>query len=91
MKNEFDENSLKCSVPLCNEPWSVNSGSPKCSYHRWGSWPTQYTAPVTTDEDRNMSNDPKWWAKKILRDYERGIPRSPLQVKFAKEALRIDV
>jgi len=91
MKNQIDENSLKCSTPLCNEPWSVNSGNPKCSYHRWGVWPSQYVQRETTVEDRNMSNDPKWWAKKILRDYERGILRSALQVKFAKEALRLNV
>lgn len=91
MKNEPDENSLKCSVPLCNAQWSVRSGSPKCSFHQWGVWPSQYAQRETTDEDRNMSNDPKWWAKKILRDHERGIPRTPLQIKFAKEALRINV
>jgi len=54
-------------------------------------WPSQYVQRETTNEDRNMSNDPKWWAKKILRDYERGISRSALQVKFAKEALRLNV
>jgi hypothetical protein len=91
MKNQNEENSLTCSVPLCNAPWSIQLGAPKCSFHQWGVWPSQYSFPETTNEDRNMSNDPKWWAKKILRDNERGIPRSALQVTFAKQALRIDV
>lgn len=88
MKKEQQETSLLCSVPLCKELWSVNTGTPKCSYHRWGSWPSQYSREPYEDE-RNMDNDPKWWAKKIIRDYEGGISRTPLQVKFAKEALRV--
>lgn len=91
MKNQIEENSLSCSVPLCNTPWSVQIGAPKCSFHQWGVWPSQYVQRETTDEDRNMANDPKWWAKKILRDHDRGIQRSALQVKFAKQALRLDV
>lgn len=27
---------LLCSVPGCSKPWSVNMGSPKCSFHQWG-------------------------------------------------------
>ena len=88
MKKEQQETSLLCSVPLCKEPWSVNTGTPKCSYHRWGSWPEQYRN-YSADGDYNRDNDPKWWAKKIMRDYESGISRTPLQVKFAREALHV--
>lgn len=27
---------LLCSVPGCGKRWSVNMGSPKCSFHQWG-------------------------------------------------------
>ena len=35
--------------------------------------------------------DPKDWARKILKDVEDGIPRIPISVRFAKEALGIKI
>lgn len=31
-----DEQRLMCTTPGCNKRWSVNMGSPKCSFHQWG-------------------------------------------------------
>jgi hypothetical protein len=84
------KSSLRCSAMGCMSPWSVQAGgAPKCSFHQWGEWPSRAEQRDVSIEDRNMANDPKWWAKKIIRDYEAGISRSSLSVKFAKEALRL--
>jgi len=32
-----DVQRLMCTAPGCNKRWSVNMGSPKCSFHQWGN------------------------------------------------------
>ena len=36
MESFDDERRLNCTTPGCGRRWSVNMGSPKCSFHAWG-------------------------------------------------------
>jgi len=50
MRETPDEtHRLMCSVNGCNNRWSVNMGSPKCSFHQWGPKTQNSTTKVVSN------------------------------------------
>jgi hypothetical protein len=37
VNDDSEYQRLMCSVNGCQNRWSVNMGSPKCSFHQWGA------------------------------------------------------
>jgi len=68
--------------------------APKHSEVEALEWKTPSPIPLAIAEElkklgKPTNEDPKAWARKILKDVEDGIPRRNISVRFAKEALGI--
>jgi hypothetical protein len=57
-----DGNELMCSVPGCNNRWTVHiSGDkPKCSHHQWSKNPQEYRRPIVA---KPISQAIKHWSE----------------------------
>jgi hypothetical protein len=81
-----DDREMLCSTPGCGARWTVDG---QCSYHKWKVWPESPVQRPQSHDDLVFAGDPRGWAKKIIRDYEAGIPRSKLSVSEARTALKM--
>jgi hypothetical protein len=84
--NDFE---LQCSAYGCNERWSVKIEKPLCSFHQWKQWPVRSEAKFDIQENKDNIHDPKWWAKRILRDHNAGMIKPIAVVEMAKRALKV--
>jgi hypothetical protein len=84
-----DDFELQCTAYGCFERWSIKIEKPMCSFHQWKKWPIKSEEKERTQEDKDNAHDPKWWAKKIMRDEENGIKRPVVVFDMAKRALNI--
>ena len=90
-KEEVSIDDFYCSANGCTNLWSVQiDGKPKCSFHQWfGSKPIEYGSMHLQPND--YVGDPKGWAKRIIDRHNASIEVHALSLKFAKQALKIDL
>ena len=85
-----DGRSLLCTEPGCGRRWSINLGSPKCSFHQWNDGKRAddyYGNAYAFGDPHKYRGDPKGWAKRIVDQHEAGWRVSPIALKFAKEVI----
>lgn len=93
--------TLNCSYPGCGRRWSVDIGSPKCSFHQWGSAPkprvdSRPTRVFSSEEKLDIlrkaanigKSDSKAWAFALRDRDEAGDALTPFQRRSYKEVLR---
>lgn len=91
-----ESQSLKCSVPGCNNPWTVDLGRGRCSLHQWEQQEQQQGRPFSDAEKlavlRRIKQigavSGKSWALALKARDEAGDRLTSLQRKFYKEALK---
>jgi len=56
---------LKCTVPSCNNRWSVKIEAPKCSFHQWGNVKSLADKKVKQETPRfeQPADTEAWWQK----------------------------
>ena len=63
-ENFDDGRYLLCTTPGCGKKWSVNMGSPKCSFHAWAKLddvaPTKKQTPKL---ESSLADMDAWWQK----------------------------
>lgn len=85
-----DESRLYCTHSGCRRRWSVMIDKPKCSAHQWEKL-EDYAAIPFDPLDTSIPNDGKQWARRIIKAHEQGFNVRPISLKFARQALRLEV
>lgn len=86
-----DGRSLLCTEPGCGRRWTINLGSPKCSFHQWNDGKRAedyYGNAYAFGDPQKYRGDPKGWARRILDQHGAGLRVSPIALKFAKEVIK---
>ncbi len=86
-----DYKKLLCTHPGCGRIWSVNFDRPKCRLHQFGDDTTGYQTLNFDPFDLSVGTDGKQWARRIIKAHEAGQSVRPIALKFAREALRLQV
>ena len=58
-----DEKRLLCTTPGCGKRWSVNMGSPKCSFHAWGKVADVVSVKGNLPKLESAVEMDAWWQK----------------------------
>jgi hypothetical protein len=54
---------LLCTTPGCGKRWSVNMGSPKCSFHQWGRVADVVSVKSQLPKLEKPADMDAWWQK----------------------------
>ena len=62
--NKLDDDArLLCTTPGCGKRWSVNMGSPKCSFHAWGKVSDVVAVKRELPKLESPIEHDAWWQK----------------------------